>query len=102
MDEQEHYDNLADMVEYMDEYIHSATEEMEDMSLKEKRQQRKDSFIAFLQDEKNEPLRLWQALLVWAKVEYKDEIVPIGDKPEIHAIFAGFDQDACEDCFYWE
>lgn len=69
--------------------------------MQEERQKRKDSFIAYLKDPKNEPLRLWQALRNWAYDEYKKEFES-GDKPEIHNIYAGFDKDACEDTFYWE
>lgn len=45
--------------------------------------------------------RFWQALRNWSFQYYKDEF-PDGTKPEIHYIFAGFDQEACEDTFYWE
>lgn len=69
--------------------------------MKEERLKRKESFIAYLQDPKNEPQRLWQALRNWAYEEYKSEYTT-GDKPEIHNIYAGFDQEACEDTFNWE
>lgn len=85
----------------IEEYIIDETPS-DGLSLSELRAKRKESFINFLQDEKHEKLRLWQALLAWAKVEYKDEIVPLGDKPEIHKIFVGFDQDACEDVWGWD
>lgn len=45
--------------------------------------------------------RFWQALRNWSAKEYKAEEV-LGKKPEIHFIFAGFDQEACEDTFYWD
>ena len=46
-------------------------------------------------------LRFWQALRNWAFQEYSDEEQE-GEKPEIHKIFAGFDETAYEDTFYWD
>lgn len=69
--------------------------------MKEDRQKRKQSLIAYLNDPKNEPQRLWQAIRNWAFEEYKSKYSS-GEKPEIHKIFAGFDETAFEDTFYWE
>lgn len=60
-----------------------------------------NSFKSYCEDEANQDQRFFQALRNWAFEYYQDEYAT-GEKPEIHKIFAGFDEDACEDTFFWE
>jgi len=45
--------------------------------------------------------RFWQALRNWSAKEYLKE-EEIGKKAQINYIFAGFDETAFEDTFYWD
>lgn len=60
-----------------------------------------NSFVDFCKKESSSDLRFWQALKAWAR-EYYEKDFDSGTKPPIDFIYAGFDEEAMVDTFYWE